>query len=206
MNTKLRKSLSELCKDFGLTDKALDELAENGSQGLKDDSSDEDVKKVADSLVNFARMMQGEITRKTSKSKHEEEKSALLKQIEELKAKLQNPNPTHEPPKTDEPEWFKSYREQQELAFNQLKEENERIKLEQAKRLRTEQINAKAKELGIPSFIMKNVAIADDADYEKVLSEIKQELVNNSLDGQFSDPRAIEEADKSAALDYVNSL
>lgn len=206
MNTKLRKSLSELCKDFGLTDKALDELAENGSQGLKDDSSDEDVKKVADSLVNFARMMQGEITRKTSKSKHEEEKSALLKQIEELKAKLQNPNPTPEPPKTDEPEWFKSYREQQELAFNQLKEENERIKLEQAKRLRTEQINAKAKELGIPSFIMKNVAIADDADYEKVLSEIKQELVNNSLDGQFSDPRAIEEADKSAALNYVNSL
>jgi len=208
MNIKLRKSLSELCKDFGLTDKALDELAENGSQGLKDDSSDEDVKKVADSLVNFARMMQGEITRKTSKSKHEEEKSALLKQIEELKAKLQNPNPTPQPPKpsADEPEWFKSYREQQEQTIKQLKEEADKFKLEQAKRLRTEQINAKAKELGIPSFIMKNVAIADDADYEKVLSEIKQELVNNSLDGQFSDPRAIEEADKSAALDYVNSL
>lgn len=208
MNTKLRKSLSELCKDFGLTDKALDELAENGSQGLKDDSSDEDVKKVADSLVNFARMMQGEITRKTSKSKHEEEKSALLKQIEELKAKLQNPNPTPPPPEpsADEPEWFKSYREQQEQTIKQLKEEADKFKLEQAKRLRTEQINVKAKELGIPSFIMKNVAIADDADYEKVLSEIKQELVNNSLDGQFSDPRAIEEADKSAALDYVNSL
>lgn len=205
MNIKLRKSLSELCKDFGLTDKALDELAENGSQGLKDDSSDEDVKKVADSLVNFARMMQGEITRKTSKSKHEEEKAALLKEIEELKKKVSTPNPP-EPPKTDEPEWFKSYREQQEQTIKQLKEEADKFKLEQAKRLRTEQINAKAKELGIPSFIMKNVAIADDADYEKVLSEIKQELVNNSLDGQFSDPRAIEEADKSAALDYVNSL
>ena len=34
MKIKLRKTLSELCKDMGLTDKALDELTELGLQGL----------------------------------------------------------------------------------------------------------------------------------------------------------------------------
>ena len=70
MKTKLRKILSELCKDMGLTDKALDELSEIGAQGLATDASDEDIKKAADSLVPYAKLMQGEITRKTRKSNH----------------------------------------------------------------------------------------------------------------------------------------
>lgn len=202
MNKKLRKTLSDLCKDFGLTEKALDELAEMSSQGLTEESSDEDVKKVADSLVPYAKMMQGEITRKTSKSKHEEEKSALLKQIEELKAKIQNP----EPPRSDEPEWFKSYREKQEQAISELKQANDRFKIEQERKLRAEKISEKARELGIPSFMMKHVTIADDADYEKILADMKQDLVNNSLDGQFGGQRTNEAADKAAAIDFVEGL
>lgn len=205
MNTKLRKAMSEACKDFGLTEKALDELCEGGSKGLSETSTDEEIKKATDLLVPFAKMMQGEITRKTSKSKFEEEKAALLKEIEELKKKVSTQNPL-EPPKTDEPEWFKSYREQQELAFKQLKEENEKIKIEQARKQRAEQINEKAKELGIPTFLMKHVTIADDDDYEKVLANLKQEMVDNSLEGQFGDIKNNEAVDKSAALDFVNSL
>ena len=206
MNTKLRKALSEACKDFGLTEKALDELCESGSKGLSETSTDEEIKKATDLLVPFARMMQGEITRKTSKSKFEDEKSALLKQIEELKAKIEDPQKGKEPPKTDEPEWFKQYREKQDEALKALKEENDKFKLEQARKQRTELINEKAKELGIPSFLMKRVTISDEDDYEKVLAEMKQELVDNSLGSQFGDPKQTEAVDKSAALSFVNSL
>ena len=64
----------------------------------------------------------------------------------------------------------------------------------------------KAKELGIPTFIMKHMTIADDDDYEKVLANLKQEIVDNSLEGQFGDIKNNEAVDKSAALDFVNSL
>ena len=67
MNKKLLKTLQDKCKDFGLTEKAIEELAQSASEGLTDESSDEDIAKVADSLVPYAKMMQGEITRKTRK-------------------------------------------------------------------------------------------------------------------------------------------
>lgn len=53
---------------MGLTEKALGELVELGSEGLADDASDEDIEKKVDSLVPFAKAMQAEITRKTQKS------------------------------------------------------------------------------------------------------------------------------------------
>ena len=67
MNKKLLKVLQDKCKDFGLTDKAIEELAESASEGLNDDSSDEDIEGVADSLIPTAKIIQGEITRKTRK-------------------------------------------------------------------------------------------------------------------------------------------
>ena len=67
MNKKLKAAMSERCKDMGLTEKAIDELISLGDKGLTEDSSDEDIKKVVDSLEPFAKAMQGEITRKTRK-------------------------------------------------------------------------------------------------------------------------------------------
>ena len=46
---------------LGLTEKAIDELISLGDKGLTEDSSDEDIKKVVDSLEPFAKAMQGEI-------------------------------------------------------------------------------------------------------------------------------------------------
>ena len=40
MNKKLFKALQDKCKDFGLTDKAIEELAESAPEGLSDESSD----------------------------------------------------------------------------------------------------------------------------------------------------------------------
>ena len=40
MNKKLLKTLQDKCKDFGLTEKAIEELAQSASEGLTDESSD----------------------------------------------------------------------------------------------------------------------------------------------------------------------
>ena len=74
MKKKFRTALSERCKDFGLTDKALDDLTELGIKSLKDDASDEDITKAVDLLVPYAKAIQGEITRKTRKTTQSAEK------------------------------------------------------------------------------------------------------------------------------------
>lgn len=178
MNKKLLKALQDKCKDFGLTDKAIEELAESASEGLSDESSDEDIENAADSLVPYAKMMQGEITRKTRK-------------------KTPKPNTK---PNTDGdgdgdgegdgdededgkkmPKWFRDYKKQNDKAIKDLQDENAALKSEKAKGERTAAINLKAKELGIPDFLMKRFSIADDADIEKELKEYKQDLVTNKL-------------------------
>ena len=68
MKIKFKKALSEKLKDMGLTEKAIDDLVELGCKGLKDDSSDEDINNAVDLLVPYAKVMQGEITRKTRKT------------------------------------------------------------------------------------------------------------------------------------------
>lgn len=178
MNKKLLKALQDKCKDFGLTDKAIEELAESASEGLSDESSDEDIENAADSLVPYAKMMQGEITRKTRK---------------------QTPKPNTKPNTDGDgdgdgegdgdededgkkmPKWFRDYKKQNDKAIKDLQDENAALKSEKAKGERTAAINLKAKELGIPDFLMKRFSIADDADIEKELKEYKQDLVTNKL-------------------------
>lgn len=171
MNTKLRKTISELCKDMGLTEKALDELAELGSQGLTDTSTDEDIKKAADSLVPYAKLMQGEITRKTSKR-----------------------NQTPKPKKKDDGDEGDDDDDDKGIAaivakqlapfkeqMDKLQSENDALKAEKAKSERDALIAAEAKKLGIPDYLIKRIAIADDADVAKELAAFKQDLVNNNL-------------------------
>ena len=197
MKTKLRKTLSELCKDMGLTDKALDELTEIGSQGLDEKSSDEDVTNAANTLVPYAKLMQGEITRKMRK-------------------------PTHNQPKPSEGEGegegekgndaIASIIAAQLAPFkdqlNKLQSENDALKAEKAKGERSASIAAEAKKLGIPEYLMKRIAIADDADIAKELSDFKQELVTNNLmpKDAVSELGQKEDAMKAEAKAWAESL
>lgn len=98
MKKKFRKLLSEKCKDMGLTDKALDDLVEIGAEGLADDASDEDIAAKVDSLVPYAKAMQGEITRKTQRPKPQSKKPQSNDEGED------------EGGNEDEaPEWFKPF-------------------------------------------------------------------------------------------------
>lgn len=176
MNKKLLKALQDKCKDFGLTDKAIEELAESASEGLSDESSDEDIEKAADSLVPYAKMMQGEITRKTRK------------QAPKPKTKPNTDGDGDGDGDGDDdedgnkmPKWFRDYKKQNDKAIKDLQDENAALKAEKAKGERAAAITLKAKELGIPDFLMKRVSLADDADIDKELKEYKQELVTNKL-------------------------
>lgn len=167
MKTKLRKVLFEKIKDTGLTDKAIDELVALGSEGLNDDSTDADLEKKAAFLVPFAKAMQGEITRKTKPSQKQSEPSKDEKEGEKKEGDAVS----------------KLYEQFAALTakIDALSKENADIKANNEKKARAALIESKAKELGIPNYIMKRVIIADDADYEKELTDLKQDLVTHRL-------------------------
>ena len=166
MKKKFRKLLSEKCKDMGLTDKARDDLVEIGAEGLADDASDEDIAAKVDSLVPYAKAMQGEITRKTQRPKPQSKKPQSNDEGED------------EGGNEDEaPEWFKPFQKK----LTDLETENAALKAEKAKTTRQAEISAKAKKLGIPDYLMKRVSFAEDADLDKELADYKQELVTNNL-------------------------
>lgn len=166
MKKKFRKLLSEKCKDMGLTDKALDDLVEIGAEGLADDATDEDIAAKVDSLIPFAKAMQGEITRKTRSPKPQSKKTQSEDEGEDEGG---NGN--------EAPEWFKPFQDK----LTALESENAALKAEKAKTTRQAEIAEKAKKLGIPDYLMKRVSFADDADLDKELADYKQELVTNNL-------------------------
>lgn len=199
MKKKLLTLLTSKCKDMGLTEKALGELVELGSEGLADDASDEDIAKKVDSLVPFAKAMQAEITRKTQKKQSTTKQSA-----EDGDGDGEGENKGNE----NVPEWFKSEMKKRDEQIANLVKENETLKAAETKKSRAEQIAAKAKSLNIPDFLMENFSIADDADIDKVLTEFAQKLVNNKLMPKDTalELSGNEEAMKNEAKSWAESL
>lgn len=194
MKKKFKTALSEKCKDFGLTEKALDDLTELGIKGVKDDASDEDIAQAADLLVPYAKAIQGEITRKTRKQ---------TTQSTEKQSKREGEG---EGEKSGEemPEWAKGF----QAKLDALEKENATLKAEKTKTERAALIAEKAKKLGIPDYLMRRVSFADDADLDKELSEYKQELVTNSLlPKDAAGEQGSKDADmKAAAKSWAESL
>ena len=129
MKKKFRTALSERCKDFGLTDKALDDLTELGIKSLKDDASDEDITKAVDLLVPYAKAIQGEITRKTRKTTQSAEKPS------DGEGKGEGEKSGEEMP-----EWAKGF----QAKLDALEKENATLKAEKTKTERAALIAEKA--------------------------------------------------------------
>lgn len=193
MKKKFRTALSERCKDFGLTDKALDDLTELGIKSLKDDASDEDITKAVDLLVPYAKAIQGEITRKTRKTTQSTEKPS------EGEGKGEGEKSGEEMP-----EWAKVF----QAKLDALEKENATLKAEKTKTERAALIAEKAKKLGIPDYLMKRVSFAEDADLDKELADYKQELVTNNLmpKDATSEKGSKDEAMKADAKSWAESL
>ena len=112
--------------------------------------------------------MQGEITRKTRKTTtHNQTEPPKDGEVEGEDARIAAIIAKQLAPLTE--------------TVNSLKAENEALKAEKAKGERSALIAEKAKKLGIPDFLLKNLAIADDADLDKVLGDFKNELVSHNL-------------------------
>ncbi len=163
MKKKFKKLLKEATKDFGLTDKAIDNLTNMGCEGLAEDASDEDIQKRVDAVVPFAKEMQAEITRKTRKTQSTEQSD------DEGKGEGGKDETV--------PDWFKPFQEK----MTALESENEALKKEKAMTERSGLIATKAKKLGIPEYLLKRISIAEDADIDKELADLRQDLVNNNL-------------------------
>lgn len=191
MKKKFLSALSLKCKDFGLTEKALDELAEIGSKGLKDDATDEDIENAVDLLVPYAKAMQGEITRKTSKKTQSANQPS-------------NDEGNGEGDDDKMPKWFEPFMQK----LQNLEAENTQLKEKEKATERASLIAEKAKKLGIPDYLMKRVSFADDADIDKELEDYKQELVSNNLvpKEQANERGTKEEAMNAAADAWAKSL
>lgn len=181
MNKKLLTLLQTKCKDFGLSKNAIEDLAKSGSEGITDETSEEDIEKIADSLVPYARLMQAEVTRKAQKSNPNPKPNKPAKTADEADENDGEGDGKGKTGDDDEPAWFKAYKAEQERKMKALETENANIRAEKAKAERSAAIAAKAKELGIPEVMMKHFSIADDADIDAILSEYKQDLVTSKL-------------------------
>lgn len=167
MKKKLLAALTAKCKQYGLTPKAIEELVEIGASGLTEEATDDEIAAKVDSLVPYAKAMQGEITRKSRK------KSSAKPSKDEGDGEEED----GETGEDDEPAWMKKVNERLEA----LETENNTLKEEKAKTERASLIADKAKKLGIPEYLVKRMSFAEDADLDKELSDLKQDLVNNNL-------------------------
>ena len=167
MKKKLLAALTAKCKQYGLTPKAIEELVEIGASGLTEEATDDEIAAKVDSLVPYAKAMQGEITRKSRK------KSSAKPSKDEGDGEEED----GETGEDDEPAWMKKVNERLEA----LETENKTLKEEKAKTERASLIADKAKKLGIPDYLVKRMSFAEDADLDKELSDLKQDLVNNNL-------------------------
>jgi ABC-type phosphate transport system auxiliary subunit len=173
MKEKIKAKLQDAVKDYGLSEEAIESLVSAASKGLKDDASDEDITKAVNTFAEIGKAMQGETTRKVQAAK---------KQFEEDSKKLEDETKgKKEDPSKDMPDSFKTWKAEIEKTIKTLQDENAALKSEKKSADRASEIAGIAKELGIPDYLMKNYAIADDADARKQLTEFKQDLVNNKL-------------------------
>lgn len=173
MKKKFLSALETKCKDMGLTKNALNELTELGAKSLKDDATDDDINAAVDSLVPFAKAMQSEITRKTSRKPSTTQSTDTTGEGGEGESTTTGGETGSE----EMPAWAKTM--QSQLAS--LTAENAALKADKAKAERAATIAAKAKSLGIPDYLVKRMTFAEDADIDAELTSFKQELVNNNL-------------------------
>lgn len=185
MNKKLFKVLQDKCKDFGLTDKAIEELAKLASEGLTEESSDEDIEKKADSVVPYAKAMQGEVTRKSQKP------NPKTKTKQSTKKEGEDEEEDDEEDDVDDnkmPKWFKAYRKKNDDAIAALQRDNDALKAEKTKSERKSHVAELAKKAGVSEKMMEaQLALheaydeGDDDAVNKALATIKQVAVNENL-------------------------
>lgn len=194
MNKKLLENLKAKCKDMGLSEAALEQIAGIASNGLEETATDEAIEERAKQYVPILQAMQGEATRWAQKNKQEPPTP---------------PTPPAPPqPKPNEAEPWKAAIEEIEKKYAGVMEtQNTTIKELQAKLAASERtgvIAAAMKKLGLTEADMEFVSIPADANIDEYLGKYKQSLVNRGL--KPADPNARKEAKDKAESDMADAM
>lgn len=208
MNKKLLANLKAKCKDFGLNNKALEELATIGSEGISDESSDEDIENIAETLVPYAKAMQAEVTRKLQ-GKQTRTPRTTEANVDPASGE-EGGSESNDGRKGEEqiPSYLKKFMEEMREENKKLSKKLTDYEKKEAASIRKSAISAKAKELEIPEHLMKRFAIGDDEDITEVLTEFKQSLVDNGLPMGGSSPisSSSDEEVKEDAMSWAKKL
>ena len=191
MNKKLLENLKAKCKDMGLSEAALEQIAGIASNGLEETATDEAIEERAKQYVPILQAMQGEATRWAQKNKQEP---------------LTPPTPPAPPqPKLDEAEpWKAAIAEIEKKYAGVMETQNTTIRELQAKLAASERtgvITAAMKKLGLTEADMEFVSIPADANIDEYLGKYKQSLVNRGL--KPADPNVSQEAKEKAESDMA---
>ena len=194
MNKKLLENLKAKCKDMGLSEAALEQIAGIASNGLEETATDEAIEERAKQYVPILQAMQGEATRWAQKNKQEP---------------LTPPTPPAPPqPKLDEAEpWKAAIAEIEKKYAGVMETQNNSINELQAKLAASERtgvIAAAMKKLGLTEADMEFVSIPADANIDEYLGKYKQSLVNRGL--KPADPNASKEAKDKAESDMADAM
>ena len=193
MNKKLLENLKAKCKDMGLSEAALEQIAGIASNGLEETATDEAIEERAKQYVPILQAMQGEATRWAQK-------------------KQEPPTPPTPParpqPKPDEAEPWKAALAEMEKKYAGVVETQNTTIAELQKKLaaseRTGVIAAEMKKLGLTDADMEFVSIPADANISEYLGKYKQSLVNRVL--KPADPNTSKEAKDKAESDMADAM
>ena len=193
MNNKLLENLKAKCKDMGLSEAALEQIAGIASNGLEETATDEAIEERAKQYVPILQAMQGEATRWAQK-------------------KQEPPTPPTPPappqPKPDEAEPWKAALAEMEKKYAGVVETQNTTIAELQKKLaaseRTGVIAAEMKKLGLTEADMEFVSIPADANISEYLGKYKQRLVNRGL--KPADPNTSKEAKDKAESDMADAM
>ena len=168
MKEKILAALKTKYSNLGFGAKVLDGVASILEKSVTDESQ---IETAVGGVEPLLKVFQSDADRART------EYNALKGQYDVLKAKVEasaaggGEQGKKNAPGDEEPAWFKAYKQQQEERYNAIKTESDTLKAEKAKSERANLITAKAKELGIPEWRMKEgFVIADDAD-EKAIGD-----------------------------------
>lgn len=177
MKVKILAQLKTKYANLGFGDKAFDGVADYLSKTVTEETQIETAISGVESLL---KAFQGDV------DKVRTELAQKKTELEDLKKKSTEPIKI-DPPAEDEPAWFKAWKEEQTKKIEAIEKENQSFKAEKAKETRSAQVAAKVKELGIPDWRMKGVAVPenlDDAGITTFLTEIKQDMITAGLSGK----------------------
>ena len=194
MNKKLLELLTAKCKDMGLSEAALQQIAGIASNGLDENATAEAIEERVKQYEPIMKAMQSEATRWAQKKQQEPHTPATP--------------PAPPTPEPDEAEPWKAAIEAMEQKYaGTLKTQSDTIaQLQQQLEggQRNAVIAAEMKKLGLTEADMEFVTIPADAKVDEYLGKYKQSLVNRGL--KPADPNVSQEAKEKAESDMAAAM